>query len=71
MSRIQINTYESNPEWNLLEIKQNWSTWYVSSFPGNNDVEIQCYTDQNGSEHLILNQDELKQFIAFLQTKVK
>jgi len=70
MSRIKINTYESNPEWNLLEIKQNWSTWYVSSFV-DGDVEIECYTDQNGSEHLILNQDELKQFIAFLQTKVK
>ncbi len=70
MSRIQINTFESNPNWNSLEIKQKWSTWNVSSF-SDGDVEIECHTDQNGSEHLILNQDELKQFIAFLQTKVK
>jgi hypothetical protein len=70
MSRIQINTYETNPDWNSLEIKQKWSTWGVSSYT-DGDVEIECHTDQNGSEHLVLNQDELKQFIAFLQTKVK
>jgi hypothetical protein len=67
---IKINTYESNPEWDNMEIEQKWSTWNVSSFPGNNDVEIEC-TTENGSEYLFLNQDELKQFIAFLQTKVK
>jgi hypothetical protein len=70
MSRIQINNFETNPEWSSLEIKQRWSTWNVSSF-SDGDVEIECFTDQNGSEYLILNQDELKQFIAFLQTKVK
>jgi hypothetical protein len=53
-----------------MVIEQRWSTWNVSSH-SNGDVEIECHTDQNGSEHLILNQDELKQFIAFLQTKVK
>jgi len=70
MSRIQIHNFETKPEWSSLEIKQRWSTWHVSSFV-DGDVEIECFTDQNGSEHLILNQDELKQFIAFLQTKVK
>lgn len=70
MSRIQIHNFETKPEWNSMVIEQRWSTWNVSShFDG--DVEIECHTDQNGSEHLILNQDELKQFIAFLQTKVK
>ena len=69
MTKIKINTYESNPEWDNMEIKQRWSTWNVSSHH-DGDVEIECNT-QNESSSLILNQDELKQFIAFLQTKVK
>ncbi|MCE5224869.1 MAG: hypothetical protein LLG05_03325 [Porphyromonadaceae bacterium] len=66
MPKIKINTYESNPEWDNMEIEQNWN---ISSH-ANGDVEIEC-TTENGSEYLFLNQDELKQFIAFLQTKVK
>jgi hypothetical protein len=69
MTEIKINTFETNPDWNSLEIKQKWSTWNISSH-SDGDVEIEC-TTENGSEHLFLNQDELKQFISFLQTKVK
>lgn len=69
MTKIKSKIYESNPEWNSLEINQNWSNWHISSLP-NGEVEIECYTE-NGSEHLFLNQDELKQVIAFLQTKLK
>lgn len=68
MERIKTHTYENNPEWNSLEINQSCN-WHMSSLP-NGEVEIACYTD-NGSEHLYLDQNELKQVIAFLQTKVK
>lgn len=70
MERIKTNTYESNPEWNSMEIFQKWSNWHISSH-SDGDVEIECHTDQNGSEYLILNQDELRQMIAFLQTKLR
>jgi hypothetical protein len=69
MSKITINEYKSIPEWNNMEIKGKWSTWGISSYP-DGDVEIECASG-HGSENLILNQDELKQFIAFLQTKIK
>jgi hypothetical protein len=69
MTKIKITTYESNPDWDTLEIEQKFSNWDVSSYL-DGDVEIECNT-QNESSSLILNQDELKQFIAFLQTKVK
>ena len=69
MSRIKINEYEFTPEWNSMEIKGKWSTWGISSY-SDGDVEIECASG-HGSEQLILKQDELKQFIAFLQTKVK
>lgn len=70
MPVIKINKYESNPEWNSMEISQNWNNWHISSH-NNGDVEIECYTDQNGSEILFLNQEQLKQVIEFLQTKLK
>jgi hypothetical protein len=65
---IEITTFESTPEWNSMTIKQKWSTWNISSY-SDGDVEIECDTD-NGSEHLFLNQQELKKFIKFLQSKV-
>ena len=69
MTKIKITTYEYNPDWNTLEIEQKFSNWAVSSYP-DGEVEIECNT-QNESSSFHLNQDELKQFIAFLQTKVK
>jgi hypothetical protein len=66
---IEITTFETNSEWNSMTIKQKWSTWNISSY-SDGDVEIECATD-NSSEHLFLNQEELKKFIKFLQTKIK
>ena len=70
MTKIKSKIYKSISEWNSMEIKQTWSTWNISSHP-DGDVEIECYTDDNRTEVLILNQDELRQVIAFLQTKLK
>jgi hypothetical protein len=67
---IEITTFETNPEWNSMTIKQKWSTWNVSSHQ-DGDVEIECEIDNWGREHLFLNQEELKKFIKFLQTKIK
>lgn len=69
MSKINIYTYENNPEWNHLEVAGRYADWSVNSYM-DGDVEIECSTN-DGSNSLILNQEELKQFIQFLQTKVK
>ena len=69
MERIRLNTYETNPDWNSLEIKSNGETWGISSYT-DGEVEIECHYG-NGSEHLILNQDELRVLIDFLQTKLR
>lgn len=70
MEKIRVNTYENNPEWNSMEIFQKCSNWHISSH-NDGDVEIELWTIHNGSEVLILNQDELRQMIAFLQTKLR
>lgn len=67
--RIKIIKYESTPAWDTLEIKSKWSEWAISS-DSNNDVEIMCDDLGVSSNCLILNQDELKQVIEFLQSKV-
>ena len=67
--RIKITKYENNPEWDSLEVKGKWTNWGITSY-SNGDVKIKCCSDSNGSEYLILNQDELKQVIEFLQSKV-
>jgi hypothetical protein len=69
MLEIKINTHKTNPDWNIMEIKKKYSTWGVSSHP-NGGVEIDVISE-DGYERLVLNQDELKQLISFLQTKVK
>jgi hypothetical protein len=69
MAEIKITRYDSNPNWDSMSLKQKWSEWEVSSH-SDGDIEIECITDA-GSSTLILNQDELKQFIQFLQEKVK
>lgn len=56
-------------EWNSMSIRCKWSTWNINSY-SDGDVEIECETS-DGSEHLILNQDELKRVIEFLQSKLK
>ena len=69
-SNISHSKYDNHPEWDFIEIKQKWSTWGVCGSIDDN-VEIECTTSQNGSEHLFLNQLELKEFIEFLQSKLK
>jgi hypothetical protein len=68
MANIVINRYESNPKWDNMVIKQKWSEWNISSH-SDGDVEIE-FQDEEGNNHLFLNQDELKQFIEFLKEKV-
>ena len=68
MSKIEITRFDSNPQWDNMTIKQKWSIWNIQGH-SDGDIEIECFTDE-GSSHLILNQDELKQFIGFLQEKV-
>ena len=66
---IEITTFENNPQWSSMSIEQKWSTWNISSH-SDGDVEIECDVKNWGSEHLFLNQQELKKFIKFLQSKV-
>jgi hypothetical protein len=69
MSKLEITRYETNPEWDRINIKQKWSEWIIEGCL-DGDVEIHCSTDDS-SNSLFLNQDELKQVIEFLQSKVK
>ena len=69
MTNRIIETNYDNTDWNSMSIQGKWSTWNIDSYP-DGDVEIEC-DNSNGSEHLILNQDELKQVIKFLQSKIK
>jgi hypothetical protein len=67
--RLKVTKYENTPEWNSLTVTQKWSTWTMDeSFDG--DVEL-CCSSSEGDTSLFLNQDELKQVIEFLQSKVK
>jgi hypothetical protein len=69
MSKLEITRYEGKPEWDRIDVNQKWSTWTIEGFL-DGDVEIECST-HDGSNSLFLNQEELKQFIEFLQSKVK
>jgi hypothetical protein len=69
MSKLEITRYEGKPEWDRIDIKQRFSEWCIEGH-SDGDIEIHCSTD-NDSNSLFLNQEELKQFIEFLQSKVK
>ena len=66
--RFKITKYEDRPEWDRIDIKQKYSEWTIDSCL-DGDVEIHCSSDDN-SYSLFVNQDELKQLIEFLQSKV-
>ena len=66
--RLEVVKYENKPEWNRLEIKGKWIKWTISSY-SDGDVEIEAAGDDT-TRYLILNQDELKQVIEFLQSKI-
>jgi hypothetical protein len=69
MSKLEITRYEGKPEWDRIDVKQKWSEWCIEGYL-DGDVGITCHTGR-GDEVLFLNQEELKQFIEFLQSKVK
>lgn len=68
--RFKVTKYEDHPEWDRIDIKQKWSEWTIDGCM-DGDVEISCSTDAGGSHSLFVNQDELKQLIEFLQSKVQ
>ncbi len=67
--RFKITKYENNPEWDRIDIKQKWSEWSIESHLGE-EVIVTC-SPNDGENHLFLNQEELKQVIEFLQSKVR
>ena len=68
-SNISHVKYDTHPEWDSIEIKNKFNTWSICG-SSNDDVEIECWTPQY-IEHFFLNQLELKEFIEFLQSKLK
>jgi len=68
--RFKITKYENHPEWDRIDIKQKWSEWTIDGGL-DGDVDFSCFTDDGCNNSLSLNQDELKQLIEFLQSKVK
>jgi hypothetical protein len=68
--RFVVTKYENNPDWDRIDIKQKWSEWGIEGHL-DGDVEFSCYTNDGGNNSLFVNQDELKQLIEFLQSKVK
>jgi hypothetical protein len=69
MSKLQIIKNESNPKLDQIKVKNKWATWTIQEHP-QDYVSINCNIGR-GPEHLFLDQDELKQVIEFLQSKVK
>ena len=67
--RFTVTKYQDHPEWDRIDIKQKHSEWSIDSCH-DGDVEIHCCSDDNAYS-LFVNQDELKQLIEFLQSKVK
>jgi hypothetical protein len=66
---IKITKYESTPEWNSMEIKGKWNSMEISS-DSDGVVEFEFSTSADTGGSVFLDQDELKQLIEFLQTKV-
>jgi len=69
MRNFTVTKYKDNPEWDRIDIKLRFEEWSIDSTSGG-DIEIMC-SDIHGNHSLFLNQDELKQLIEFLQSKVK
>jgi len=69
MSKLEITRYEDNPERDRIKVKTYWADWTIEGYL-DGEVGITCNIGR-GDETLFLNQDELKQVIEFLQSKVK
>ena len=57
-----------NTEYESLEIKQKYNDWDIHAFDG--DVFIECNDTQFGNQTLVLNQDDIKILISFLQKQI-
>ena len=66
----EIKILNEGESWESLHIRRTWSTWEIQQYD-DGDVEISCDEAGACAAHLSLSQDELKQVIAFLQSKVK
>jgi hypothetical protein len=66
----EIQILNQGESYETLHIRRRWSTWEIQQdYAG--DVEISCEESGACAAHLSLSQDELKQVIAFLQSKIK
>lgn len=64
------NRFTKNQNYDVLTIKTKWSEWTIDGYI-DGSVEINHHSEDGGSSSLLLNQEELKEFIKFLQLKVK
>jgi len=65
----QIQIFNEGEPWETLRIHRKWETWEIEQCT-DSDIEITC-EGTDGRTTLFLSQDELKEVIAFLQSKVK
>ena len=54
--KFKFTKYENHPEWDRIDVKQNWSEWAIQGYD-DGDVSIECYTDDSGTHSLIMDQD--------------
>ena len=66
--RIKITKYIDYPDWERLEINNKWSKWTIEDY-NDGTIGIECDGDDQ-TNTLCLTQDELKQVIEFLQSKI-
>lgn len=67
--RLEVIKYDNKPEWNRLEVNNCDDQWTINSC-SDGDVSIECFNTSDGTKCLYLNQNELKQVIEFLQSKI-
>ena len=67
--RLEVIKYENRPEWDCLEVNTEGDEWTINSC-SDGGVRIECFNTSDGSKFLFLNQEELKQTIEFLQSRV-
>ena len=72
---VEIERYDNRPDWDVLSITDG--DWLDSKTPTwefrvgeRAHVVISRFSEEEGSCSLMLTQDELKQVIEFLQSKV-
>ena len=73
--RIKIERYDDRPDWDMLSITDGEErayetpTWEFEA--GERDhVVIRRFSEEEGSRSLMFTQEELKQVIEFLQSKL-